>query len=123
MVTGGLLFVPRGWWHETESSGPSLQVNFVLNRPMWLDVATRALLRRLRRDPDWREYAFDVFGPAERREAALAKFAGLLAGLGRELESDDYASLAAELVEDAGFRPAAARAAGMAPQPAGHALR
>ncbi len=34
IAAGGLVFVPRGWWHETESRGECLQVNFVVKRFM-----------------------------------------------------------------------------------------
>jgi hypothetical protein len=102
---GGLLFLPRGWWHETQSSGECFQVNFVMNRPLWMGVLTDALANRLMRDPEWREYAYDLFGPGERREAAVNTFAKLLAELGTEFDTDDYRSLAVELIEEARLRP------------------
>jgi hypothetical protein len=82
-----------------------MQVNFVMNRPVWMGVLLDALARRLMRDPDWREYAYDVCGPLERREAAVTRFAQLLADLGDELGTDDYRSLAADLIEEARLRP------------------
>jgi hypothetical protein len=111
MKAGSLLFLPRGWWHDTSASGKCLQVNFVMKSPMWMKVLTRALETRLRRDPDWRGYAFDIFAddPA-RREAALRRFADLLGGLPELLRpllaSDDREALAAELLEDSGLEPA-----------------
>jgi hypothetical protein len=111
MEAGSLLFLPRGWWHDTSASGKCLQVNFVMKSPMWMTVLTRALTTRLRRDPDWRDYAYDLFADdPERREAALGQLADLLAGLPEQLrpvlESDDREALAAELVADSGFKPA-----------------
>ncbi|MFL5866373.1 MAG: cupin-like domain-containing protein [Thermoleophilaceae bacterium] len=109
---GGLVFMPRGWWHETEASGDCLQVNFVVQGPMWQAVLTRALKDRLVRDPDWRAYAFDLYGPPERRDAALDEFARLLAGLRGQLEdlisAEDHRALAERLVEDSGYLPAKA---------------
>jgi hypothetical protein len=118
MEAGGLLFLPRGWWHQTESSGECLQINFVLNRPMWLDIVVRALGRRLKQDPEWRAFAFDVFGPPERRERAMAEFGALLSELHHSLDTEDWPALAAELVERAGLKPAGERAsAGSQPSP------
>jgi ribosomal protein L16 Arg81 hydroxylase len=102
---GGILFLPRGWWHQTEADGECLQVNFVMNRPMWVDVLTRGLRERLIRDVEWRATAFDVFGCGVRREASLAAFADLIAGLGEAIAEADPASLAAELIASAGLYP------------------
>jgi ribosomal protein L16 Arg81 hydroxylase len=103
---GGMLFVPRGWWHETRASGASLQINFVFNGPMGVDVLIRSLKAELLRDPAWREYAYDVFGSDRNREASLARFSDLLDGLRDRLDATDRAALAAELVNRAGLRPA-----------------
>ena len=107
---GSLVFMPRGWWHETEASGDCLQVNFVMQRPDWISILTRALKERLLKDPDWRAYAFDLFGPPDRRSAAIERLAGLLPGLGTQLgdllSSDDYRQLAEQLVEESGYKPA-----------------
>ena len=104
---GGLVFMPRGWWHETKASGECLQVNFVMQGPTWMSVLTRALRERLVRDPDWRAYAFDLFGPPERRDAALERFAELLPGLREQLEDivgeTDHRQVAARIVEDAAY--------------------
>jgi ribosomal protein L16 Arg81 hydroxylase len=111
MEAGSVLFLPRGWWHDTSASGECLQVNFVMKSPMWMAVLTRALKTRLMRDPGWRGYAFDVFSEdPERRDAALGELAELLAGLGDQLrpllESEDRAALAQELLGESGFKPA-----------------
>jgi ribosomal protein L16 Arg81 hydroxylase len=107
---GGLVFMPRGWWHQTEAHGDCLQVNFVIQNPMWMSVLTRALKERLVRDPGWRAFALDIHGPPERREAALDRFAELLAGLGPHLqdilEAGDHRALAEELLEQSGYKPA-----------------
>jgi hypothetical protein len=109
LADGGMVFLPRGWWHETAAEGECLQINFVFNRPMWLEVLTKALSRRLLADPAWRAYAFDVFAEPERREAALVSLGELVSALADELGAEDPATLAARLVEDAGLAPAASR--------------
>jgi 50S ribosomal protein L16 3-hydroxylase len=103
---GGALFLPRGWWHQTTSRGECLQVNLVVNRPMWVTALTRALERRLLRDPEWRAYTYDVFTSGERRAAAIDRFAGLLEGLRAELGAEDSLELAEALLEDSGLKPA-----------------
>lgn len=100
---GGLLFLPRGWWHETEASGECFQVNFVMNRPMWFEVLTRALKERLIRDVRWRAMAHDIFGAPERRDIALAELGDLVATLCKELGGLDPNTLAAGLIADAGL--------------------
>lgn len=107
---GGLVFMPRGWWHETEAGGDCLQVNFVVQGPMWVSVLTRALRQRLIADPDWRAFAFDLFGRPERRDAAIERFAALLPGLrdamGEMLATDDWRRLAQELVDASAYQAA-----------------
>lgn len=109
MEAGGLLFMPRGWWHQTRSTGECLQVNFVLNRPLWLNVLVDALWERLVRDPEWREFAYDIHGPDARREAALDRFAQLLSNLNGIFATDDPRQLSAQLAEAARYGPAGPR--------------
>ena len=96
---GGLVFLPRGWWHETESDGDCLQVNFVANRPDWVTVLTRALQNRLSKDPHWRAYAFDMFAPPPRGDRARQELKALLAELPDLLDAD-------AVIEDSGYEPA-----------------
>ncbi len=107
---GGLVFMPRGWWHETEASGDCLQVNFVVQGPTCISVLTHALKERLTKDPDWRAFAFDVFGEPERRDAAMQRFAALLPGLRDQLDDllttdAGWERLARQLVDSSGYRP------------------
>jgi hypothetical protein len=105
---GGVVFLPRGWWHETEAEGECLQVNFVVKRPLWLRVMTGALGEQLMRDPGWRGFALDLFGPPERRDRAIAELAGLLPDLRRaldELLAGEPEEAARRIVERSGLRP------------------
>lgn len=54
---GSLLYVPRGYWHETEAEGNALSLNFTFTAPTWLDLFTAALRSRLALSPEWRETA------------------------------------------------------------------
>lgn len=77
---GSLLFVPRGYWHETVAEGEALALNFTLTAPTWLDLFTAALRGRLALSPAWRETADGVSDPA-RRAAAARRLDDLLSGL------------------------------------------
>lgn len=98
---GGLLFMPRGMWHETSAQGDCLQVNFIVNWPQWTTVLTRALETRLVADPEWRDYAYDVAAADGRRSAAVEHFARLLAGLREDLAGEDPVTLAESLIANA----------------------
>jgi ribosomal protein L16 Arg81 hydroxylase len=105
---GGVVFLPRGWWHETEAEGECLQVNFVVKRPLWLRIMTAAIGEQLMRDPGWRGFALDLFGPEERRERAVAELASLLPSfrsLLDELLDGDPEAVARRIIEHSGVRP------------------
>lgn len=95
---GGLVFVPRGWWHETYSSGDCLQLNLVIKGPYWANVLGGALKNHLLADPGWRGYAYGIAGEGTLREEAIETFAGLLAGLRSTLLSEDPRALAERLL-------------------------
>ncbi|MEV6758246.1 cupin-like domain-containing protein [Streptomyces sp. NPDC051214] len=109
IAAGGLVFVPRGWWHQTESRGECLQVNFVVKRSMWLTVLSRAIRNVLLEQADWRAYALDVFATDGRQDKALDSLAGLLPSLQAELDkmlSGDQRQAARRIIELSGLKPA-----------------
>lgn len=106
---GGLIFVPRGWWHETETEGECLQVNFAVKGPMLLTVITRAIRQLLLDDARWRDYALDLFATDHRKPAAEGRIVGLLADLIHRLQAIEdlpEASAAQRLITLAGLVPA-----------------
>lgn len=82
---GAALFLPRGFWHETQALDDSVSVTFKLPLPTRYAVALEALAQHLRRDPHWRA----PFTGAERGEALGRRdqdnLHQLLARLGGEL--------------------------------------
>lgn len=70
---GSVLFLPRGWWHETEAGGASISVSITLAPPDWAQVITAAMIERLRRDPRWRESAAGLWTDGPPRERALER--------------------------------------------------
>ncbi|MER7674419.1 cupin domain-containing protein [Kitasatospora sp. NPDC096128] len=99
MGPGGILFVPRGWWHETYSLGDCLQVNLTIKGPHWAGVFTRAMETLLLEDPRWRNFAFGVTHPDGRRDAAVAELTALLDRLTRTGELLDTHELALRLLD------------------------
>jgi len=78
LVPGSVLYVPRGYWHETVPHEDSLSVHFVIPAPTRLDAILGVLQTELSRDERWRQ-------PAYRFDAADAATLTRLA--------DDYAAL------------------------------
>lgn len=81
---GSLLYVPRGYWHETEAKGDALALNFTFTAPTWIDLLTTALRGRLALSPEWRETAEGVSDPL-RFEQAAQTFDELLVTLKHDL--------------------------------------
>ena len=57
MQPGCVLFVPRGYWHETTTHEDSLSLNFTFSQPSWADVLTKSLQEHLLQFPEWRALA------------------------------------------------------------------
>jgi 50S ribosomal protein L16 3-hydroxylase len=55
MEPGCVLFVPRGYWHSTETDEDSLSLNFTFSQPTWADVFTKSLQELLLNSSEWRE--------------------------------------------------------------------
>lgn len=91
VTSGGMMFMPRGWWHATKAYGECLQVNFAMIGPTWLSVLTEALSDRLMEDVRWREYAYGITGTGGPRSSAEAEFGRLLGDLVGYLKQDTAA--------------------------------
>jgi 50S ribosomal protein L16 3-hydroxylase len=102
---GGLVFLPRGWWHETDATGECLQLNIVIKGPAWLSVVTEGLAGMLVSDRRWRTFAFGLAGDEAGREAALAELTALVEDLRLRLGRGDARDVAGELVAAAGYAP------------------
>ncbi|MBO9667252.1 MAG: cupin-like domain-containing protein [Bdellovibrio sp.] len=86
MKPGCVLFVPRGYWHETTTEEDSLSLNFTFSQPTWADVFTKSLQEVLLRSPEWRDLADGLEGTdQERKEKAIARFEFLVKNLAADL--------------------------------------
>lgn len=86
MKPGCVLYVPRGYWHETTTEEDSLSLNFTFSQPTWADVFTKSLQEVLLRSPEWRELADGLEGTDQnRKEQAIERFEFLVKNLSEEL--------------------------------------
>lgn len=86
MTPGCVLFVPRGYWHETTTDEDSMSLNFTFSQPTWADVFTKSLQEHLLESASWRELA-DGLESADslRQSKAKAKFEELVKSISSEL--------------------------------------
>ena len=77
MRPGSVLFLPRGYWHETHAPERSISLTFGFRTPSWAEVLQQHLAIELTRRPEWREAAWDAWDADGRDGAAAARWAGL----------------------------------------------
>lgn len=86
MEPGCVLFVPRGYWHETTTNEESLSLNFTFSQPTWADIFTKSLQELLLNSPEWRELADGLEGrDQDRKKKAIERFEVLVKQLGQQL--------------------------------------
>lgn len=57
MKAGSVMFLPRGYWHQTEAVGHSLSLNFTFDQPTWADVMGPGRRYGLLGHDEWRALA------------------------------------------------------------------
>jgi hypothetical protein len=92
---GSVVFVPRGYWHETDTFGESLALTMVLDPPTWRGRVLHELGRRLELLADWRAYPMATEGSPGDRAALVRQLDALLPQL-----RDIVGSLSPESVLD-----------------------
>ncbi len=80
LTPGSVLYVPRGFWHETESDEASISLHVHHTPVPWVDAVLVTLRAKLLRDPAWRTGAHDLWD-ASRRPQAMTTAATLLRAL------------------------------------------
>jgi 50S ribosomal protein L16 3-hydroxylase len=106
MKPGSVLFLPRGYWHQTQAIGDSLSLNFTFDQPTWADIVLPEIRRRILAHPEWRALALGAANlDARSAQAATQALQDLLAGLVDDLGSvsanDALARLTPSVAEDA----------------------
>ena len=86
MEPGCVLFVPRGYWHETSTDEDSLSLNFTFSQPTWADLFTKSMQELLITSPEWRELADGLDShDINRKNKGIARFEELVKQLSIEL--------------------------------------
>lgn len=80
-AAGSIVFLPQGYWHSTVAQTDSIALSIVLVPPTWLDLALRAIKRRLIVDEKWRARAFPQFASRESHERLVAQLPLLVSTL------------------------------------------
>ncbi len=81
MKPGSVLFLPRGTWHYTEASEPSLSLSITISPPTLLDSAMEQLRWLLLQDSAWREPLYGATGNGTQHANLHAQTKHLLAHL------------------------------------------
>jgi hypothetical protein len=92
---GSVVFIPRGYWHETDTFGESLALTFMIDVPTWRGRILHELRRRLEPLAAWRGGAMATQGGPAERAALVAQLGALLPQL-----QEIVGSLRAESVID-----------------------
>ena len=90
---GSVLFVPRGWWHQTFAKGESISLNFTYDQPSWAQVMAEAICRRLLKEEKWRGVAYGLQQEGPLAKRAEAEFAALLRKSGNVLQNLSFEDL------------------------------
>ena len=91
---GAALYLPHGWWHETDAAEPSISLSLSFSAPRWADVVAEALRRRLLREPRWRARSHGLWGArGPQQEAARAELRGMAHDLEQALGDGGLARL------------------------------
>ena len=86
MEPGCVLYVPRGYWHTTDTEEDSLSLNFTFSQPSWADVFTKSMQEWLLNSPEWRALADGLESAySQRKEQAIAQFELLVKDLSLKL--------------------------------------
>ena len=70
LTPGSVLYVPRSFWHETESDEESISLHVHHIPVPWVDAVLVTLRAKLLRDPAWRAGAHDLWDASRRSHTA-----------------------------------------------------
>jgi 50S ribosomal protein L16 3-hydroxylase len=93
---GSVLFIPRGYWHSTETLEDSVHIDLMMPNLTWFQLLVPRLMAGLHLDEAWRAPAFGAWsdsGPS--RDAALSQARALISSLRERLDRIDLEALLA----------------------------
>jgi 50S ribosomal protein L16 3-hydroxylase len=91
---GSVLYVPRGYWHQTSSKGESIALNFTYDQVSWAQVLSKAICEKLMKDEKWRSVAYGLRSESPSSQRAQAEFEALLRKSGVTLGQVSFEDLA-----------------------------
>jgi 50S ribosomal protein L16 3-hydroxylase len=78
MKPGSVLFLPRGYWHQTQAVGESLSLNFTFDQPTWADLLPSETRHRVLPQAAWRALALGAGNlDASAAQGAISTFQAL----------------------------------------------
>ncbi len=63
---GSVLYLPRGYWHDTDAREPSISLTFGFRIPTWVELVRDHLSQRLVQHVDWRESIWQAWSTGHR---------------------------------------------------------
>ncbi len=84
---GSVLYLPKGYWHTSETLRESIALTLTFPSMSWMDVTLEHLRRRLLQREAWRAPALGLLARGKAQREGLAHLQSLLDALGGELES------------------------------------
>lgn len=88
---GGVMFLPRGWWHATRCITRSVSLNLEIRTEVWSSLLARALTKQLSRHLEWRTPI--ALATSAQKEAARQQVGVLQESLRQELLLFDTSSM------------------------------
>lgn len=100
MEPGCVLFVPRGYWHETAADEDSLSLNFTFSQPSWADLFSKSIHALLLNSPEWRQLCAGIGATdSMQNEKAIGHFNKLIQVFTQKMQTVN----ATELLTEGGF--------------------
>ena len=97
---GDVLYIPRGYWHATETGQDSLSAFVGFQLMSWAEFVGGALAARLGCEPEWRKNVTASWSNRAFRHAARRELTGLLDGLADQVRGLTIDEIAPELRVD-----------------------
>lgn len=88
LAPGSVLFLPRGYWHNTHTLEDSVHLTLTLTSKTWSEVLLEKLSGELPRDLAWRKPAAGLTSPGAPGQEARRSLAALLGELGAQLSRE-----------------------------------
>lgn len=111
LTPGAVLYVPRGWWHRTESGEDSVSLHAHQIQVPWVDAVLTTLRARLVREDAWRAGVPGLWD-ADRYDATATDAASMLDALAKTVTTLQPADVLPGVAPGAGDPTAVVRRAG-----------